>query len=348
LRIDENNVGARIYNESRTLVVAQKPIELTSGGFVCDPCQTEIIDHKMRLKGIKTRYDDIPLFEGGIVRGIIESQYETRYPEARSETQRKILRQVRSRMDREIEQRIQPINEKIQMFSKEAADRFDLNIEAQEARTDENWLLTAWGVRSKDALGSSTPAPETLPGAFADVKIHESLLNMLIGKLEFEGKRGKVSEFKELLAERFHQPDLIAGEEANDIEVTFEPNNPVVVRFADGRIEITIAIAALKMNRQTHRHFQVIVRYKSAVDSTGKPVLERDGYISLINVRAQILMRAVFGKIFPVNRPLSLVPKMLECDPQFAYLMTGHCRIEKGWFALALLANEQSADNSGQ
>ena len=52
-------------------------------------------------------------------------------------------------------------------------------------------------------------------------------------------------------------------------------------------------------------------------------------------------MRTVFGKIFPVSRPFPLMPKVLENDPQFDYLTTGHCRIEKGWFALSLLEKEE-------
>jgi hypothetical protein len=186
-------------------------------------------------------------------------------------------------------------------------------------------------------MGNNTLAPETLPGSFADMKIHESLPNMLIGKFEFDGKRGTVSDFKEMLAKKLQQPALAEPGENDDVEVTFASHNPAVVRFVDGRIELTISIAALRLMRQTHRNFQVIVRYKPACDSKGRLVLERDGYISLINVREQFLMRAVFAKIFPVNRPLPLVPKMLEEDPLLSYLTTGHCRIENGWLAVALV-----------
>jgi len=96
---------------------------------------------------------------------------------------------------------------------------------------------------------------------------------------------------------------------------------------------------------ETHRNFQVIVRYKPAYDSEGHLVLERDSYISLVNVstRQQLVLRAAFGKIFPMSRPFPLVPKMFESDPQFNYVTTGHCRIEKGWFALALV--ERPLDN---
>ena len=199
-------------------------------------------------------------------------------------------------------------------------------------------MQTAWKIHSENTLSSSTPAPETLPGSFADLKIHESFPNLFLGQLGLEGKRGTVAEFKEMLAEKFRQPGLMEPSENDGVEVMFAPRDPVVVRFVDGKVELTISIASLRLAGKTQRNFQVIVWYKPAYDAEGHLVLERDGYISLPgNVREQILVRAAFGKIFPVSRPLPLVPKVFENDSEYDYLTMGHCRIEKGWFALALV-----------
>ena len=328
--------ATQLYSTGQTLVVARKAIELTEKGFLSEPSEARIVEHRMGLVRMNTDFDGLPLLSG-LFRSAVRNQYEDRFPAANRESQYKILRQVRGQVDRESEQRLQPLNEKIQTLSNFMGEEFGLSVERRESRTDENWLLSSWGIRSQDALMGSTFAPETLPGSFADLKIHESLPNLLLGSLDFEGRRGTVGEFKEMLAEKFRQPALAESGENDDVEVTFAPHNPVVVRFVDGRIELTISIAALRLSRQTHRNFQVIVRYKPAYDLEGRLVLERDGYISLINVREQLLMRAVFGKIFPVSRPLPLVPKVLEEDHQFDYLTTGHCRIEKGWLAIALV-----------
>ena len=333
--------ATQLFNTGQTLILAEKTIELTEKGFLTEPSVARIIEHRMRLTRMNTEFDGLPVLSG-LFRGVVRNQYESRFPEARMETQNKIIRQVRGQVDWEIAQRLQPINEQIRSFSHYADEMFGLRIERRESRTDESWLISSWGIRSPDSLmGNNTLAPETLLGAVADLKIHESLPNLMIGRFEFEDKRGTVGEFKEMLAEKLRQPALTEPGEHDDIEVTFASHNPMVVRFVDGRIELTISIAALRLFRQTNRDFQVIVRYKPAYDSEGRLVLERDGYISLINVREQILMRTVFGKIFPVSRPLPLVPKILEDNPQFDYLTTGHCRIEKGWFALALVEKEE-------
>ena len=328
--------ATQLYNTGRTLVAARKTIELTEQGFITEPSVARIAEHRMGLVRMNTDFDGLPVFSG-LFRGIARNQYDSRFPNANMEAQHKILRQARMQVDQETEKRLQPINEQIRTISQSMNEGFGLRVEKRESRTDEQWLLTTWGICGHDSLQGNTPAPETLPGSFADVKIHESLPNLLLGSLEFEGKRGTVGEFKEMLAEKFRQSAIAEPGENDDVEVTFASHNPVVVRFVDGRIELTISIAALRLLRQTHRNFQVIVRYKPAYDSEGKLVLERSGYISLINVREQILMRTVFGKIFPVSRPLPLVPRMLEENPNFDYLTTGHCRIEKGWLALALV-----------
>ena len=331
--------ATQLFSAGQTLVLARKMIELTEDGFLTEPSRAKIIEHRMRLTRMNTGFDNMPVISG-LFRNAVLGQYESRFPEARMETQYKIIRQVRSQVDRETAQRLQPINEQIRSFAHYADEEFGLRIKRRESRTDESWLLTSWGISSPDSLMGNTPPPETLPGAFADLKIHESLLNLMVGRFEFEGQRGTVGEFKEILAEKLRQPALAEPGEHDDIEVTFALHNPVAVRFVDGRIELTISIAALRLFRQPVRNFQVIVRYKPAYDSEGRLVLERDGYISLINVREQILMRTVFGRIFPVSRPLPLVPKVLEDDPQFDYLTTGHCRIEKGWLALALVEKD--------
>ena len=335
--------ATQLFNTGRALIVARKTIELTEKGFLTAPCEAEIVDHRMRLVRIDTNFDTLPVLSG-LFRGVVLNQYEAKARETRAETQRKMLWKVRSQVDREAEKRLRPINENIKMLSQYADEEFGLQVEQRDSQTDENWLITAWGIRSKGALAGNTPAPNTLPGSFADVKIHESLPNMLLGKLEFEGKRGTVAEFKEMLAEKFKQPGLTRPEENDHVDVTFAPYNPVVVRFVDGRVELTISIAALRLLGKTHRNFQVIVRYKPAYDSEGRLVLERDGYLSLINVREQFIMRAAFGKIFPVSRPFLLVPKLFETDEQYDYLTTGHCRIEKGWLALALVEKPETAE----
>jgi len=332
-------MGTQLTNVGQASVVATKLIELTERGFVAEPCKASIVDHRMRLVRMTTDFDRVPLISG-MFRNAVIDQYESRRPDADAETRRKILQQVRGQVDRQVDKRLQPINHRINGLTQHLDKEFGLRVVNRHSQTETDWLISSWDIHSRLTLSSNTPPPDTLPGAFADVKFHESLLNAVVGGLGFEGKQGSIREVKELLAEKLKLPDLARPDENDDVAITFATHNPVTIRLQDGRVEVTMSIAELWLNNQSHRDFQVIVRYKPVCDSEGRWVLERDGTLSLINVKAQILLRAAFGKMFPVSRPIPLVPTMLEADPQFDYLTTGHCRIENGWFALALVEKE--------
>lgn len=328
-----------LFNLGQADCTARKRIELTADGFVLSPTVVDVPNNRIALRNFQTEFDGVPLLSG-LVRGVVRNQYEARQVGAREETRRKIARQIKARVDQEADGRFAEFNDKFRQFMSSSMTEFDIFLEKKNAGTEENWLLTSWAIRSQDSLCGNTPAPETLPGSFADVKVHESALNTILGKLEIDGAHTTVGQLKQRLAERFQRPGLAEPGENDDVEIAFSAYNPLTVRFVDGRIEIAISIDALRIQRQTHRNFQVLVRYRPSVTPDGELVLERDGVISLVNARAQIVLRAVFGKIFPEKRPVSLTPKFLNEDPRFETLSTGHCRIEKGWFALALVAKE--------
>ncbi|MDR3181839.1 MAG: hypothetical protein LBT89_02795, partial [Planctomycetaceae bacterium] len=250
--------AAQLYNAGSTSVEAFKGIELTQDGLVFYPCKAQITDSRLRLVDMRTNFDAIPLISL-LFRTAVRDQYNSRSGAARSETQRKILRQVRSRLDSETESRFGQFNEKYKAFSHYIGETFGLHITKQDARTEDDWLLSSWSLRSSDTLGSNTMPPETPNGAFADVKLHESLVNLFLGQLGLEGQSGKVRDFKKQLAEKFQQPALAEPADGDDVDIMLATANPLTVRFIDGKIELTIKIAALRMLKQTHRNFKVIV-----------------------------------------------------------------------------------------
>ncbi|MDR1270898.1 MAG: hypothetical protein LBK82_15390 [Planctomycetaceae bacterium] len=324
---------------------AQKLIELTEEGFVLAPCHVQVRKNRLELLNFQTDFDRIPLLSG-LVRSAVRNQYESRQPDAQSETQQKITRQVRERVNREANDRFQKFNEKYYELVEELSKRFDLFLEKKDARTEMDWLLTSWAVRSQDFLSGNTPAPETPAGSFADLKVHESVINMLVGKLNFDGKAATVGEIRHDVAEKFNRPQFAEPGEHDDVQIAFAKYNPIIVRFVDGRIEISIALDSLKIQRQTYRHFKVIVRYRPIVTNDGELVLKRDPVINLINVsRGQLVLRTAFTTIFPPNRFFSLKPPIFQNDPRFSSLTTGHCRLEKGWFAVALIADAPSTES---
>ncbi|MDR0704596.1 MAG: hypothetical protein LBF88_06360, partial [Planctomycetaceae bacterium] len=291
---------------------AQKQIELTEDGFLLAPCHVQVRKNRLELLNFQTDFDRIPLLSG-LVRNVVRNQYESRQPDAKSETQQKITRQVRERVNREADDRFKEFNEKYREFSEELSNRFNLFLEKKDARTEENWLLTSWAVRSQDFLSGNTPAPTTPTGSFADLKIHESVLNMLVGKLNFDGKAATVGEIRREVAEKFNRPQFAEPDEHDDVQIAFAKYNPIIIRFVDGRIEISITIDSLKIQRQTYRNFKVVVCYRPMMTDDSELVLKRDPVINLINAsRGQLVLRTAFTTIFPPNRRFSLRPQFLK------------------------------------
>ena len=340
-----NAFATTLFNNGYADYTARKPIELTEKGFVLLPSQVVVPNNRVLLKNIRTEFDQIPILSG-VFREIVLGQYESRRSEARAETSRKIARLAKSRIDMETTEKFNEINGKFRGGMLETLKQLGLSIEQQNAKTENDWLLGSWRMIGDGVLSGSTPAPTTQPGSFADVKIHESAVNALIGKLDIGGHSLSAGEFRKEIAAKFLKPEFVDEEvdDDEDVQIAFASVNPVVVRFTDGRVEITVSIESLCVQRQTFRNFKGSVSYRPFETPDGKLILEREGVVSFDNVtpqlRTQVILRAVFGKMFPVGRPLVLSPKIFDTDPRFADLKTGLCQIEKGWFAIALVAKD--------
>jgi hypothetical protein len=341
-----NAFATTLYSSGEAKCTAQKQIELTEDGFQLSPAKVKIESNRLQLRGIRTEFDNVPLVSN-LVRAIVFSQYESRRNDAKKEAGAKIRNQVRQRIDQETETGFIGFNEKFGNLMEKSNNDFDLFIEKMGSITEEHWLLTSWAIRSSDILGGNTPAPATLRGSFADMKVHESALNAVISKLDIAGKTDTVGNFRAMIAERFKYPDIAEASENDDAIIGFDKYNPVVLRFVDGVIELTISIDRLQLDRQTYRDFQVFIRYEPVRNERGELVLQRRGVISLEKARisSQIVLRAVFGKIFPEEKTFSLTPKFLKEDKRFEGLTTGFCRIGKGWFAVALVNSDAKVEN---
>jgi len=334
--------GTTLFNRGQAEFTARKNIELTEKGFQLAPSEVHIQNNRLELRGLQTNVDGVPLLSG-MFRGIVMNQYEARRGDANLETRQKMAQQIRNRLDNEAKERFGEFNKKLEKLNENLRSDFGLTFEKKNAATEENWLLTSWTVRSANSLSGNTPAPETLPGAFADIKVHESTVRAVFSQLDLEGKDFTVGSLKQMLAERFNLPVIADAGDNDDVTIRLEEKNPITVRFISGEVQIRLAFASFHLLGKTHRNFEVMVHYQPVITSDGKAALQRSKVLNLHNVKAvnaQISIRAAFGKIFPVERPYILSPKLLETDERFAGLKLGQCRIEKGWFALALVAED--------
>ncbi|MDR2169608.1 MAG: hypothetical protein LBP59_05655 [Planctomycetaceae bacterium] len=340
-----NAFATTLFNRGEAKCTGQKQIEFTEEGFQFSPAEVKVASNRLQLRGIRTEFDGLPLISN-LVRAIVYNQYELRRGDARRETELKIRRQVQRQLDREAESGFLGFNDKFSEFMTTSNNDFGLFIERKGSITEEHWLLTSWAIRSVDILGGNTPAPATLRGSFADLKVHESALNAIISKIDIAGKTDTVGNFRAMLGERFKSESIAEAGENDDVVIGFDKYNPVIIRFVDGAVELEISIDLLQLERQTYRDFRVFIRYEPVYVEGGGLMLKRRGVISLekAKISSQIVLRAVFGKIFPEEKTFSLTPKFLKNDKRFEGLTTGFCRIGKGWFAVALVNSDATTN----
>ena len=319
----------------------EKQLEWTEQGFRYSPSVVGV-NNRTYLQSIKTGIDGLPLL-GDLVKEIAKNQFTSQEGQITAETRTKITNTVNSRIDSEVNSRIQQFNANFQKNILEPMDRFGLNLENRNSSTTKDWLLSSWHLGSDYSLGSHTPEPETIHGAFADFKVHESAVQAVLQSLDLAGKTMTTGELRNLIAEKIGHSHFAMGFcENEDVILCFAEKDPVIVRFHNGRVEITLSMAAMKVNRSLWKHFQFIVNYRPDHDSNGNLCLVRDqGHvIGPRNARVQLALRTVFTKIFPPNRTIPLVLPVFETDERFVQLTTGMCRLENGWFALAVIEKE--------
>jgi hypothetical protein len=97
------------------------------------------------------------------------------------------------------------------------------------------------------------------------------------------------------------------------------------------------------------RHWYDIVAhvaYKPTASST-QVFLEREGPVQLSGSghhgRMELALRAIFGKIFPKERPIPVLPDRIVANPRLAGMRVLQSVSSDGWFALAIGLREPVA-----
>ena len=334
-----NVFPATVYNQSYANYVGKKTLEWRDDGFAYSPAvvSAESIN---KLGGVQTDVDFIPLV-GDLTREVVRSQYEAKQGAIRSELKTKVAREARARIDAEANERFDAVNARMRANFFADLERLGLSLKTQRSKTTDEWLLASLRLGTDFSLGCQTTEPPTLPGAFADVKLHESAVNAALERLELGGKTLTPAETLARLAEKLNKPGLaeVAIEE-NELLLSFAEIDPVVVRFCEDRVELRLKFAELTLGDKSWENVDVRVSYRPTVADDGATVFERDGVVELDGpggMRAQLALRSIFSKVFPASKAFDLRPKIFDSDERFAGLALGLARVSRGWFAISVV-----------
>lgn len=334
-----NVFPAKLYNQSYATYLGQKTLEWRDDGFAYSPAvvSAESIN---KLGGVQTDVDFIPLV-GDLTREVVRSQYEAKQGAIRSEMKTKVAREARARIDSEANERFDAVNARMRANFFADLERLGLSLKTQRSKTTDEWLLASLRLGTDFSLGCQTTEPPTLPGAFADVKLHESAVNAALERLELGGKTLTPAETLAYLAQKLNKPGLaeVAIEE-NELVLSFAETDPIVVRFFEDRVELRLKFAELTLGDKSWENVDVCVSYRPTVADDGATVFERDGVVELDGpggMRAQLALRSIFSKVFPASKAFDLRPKFFDSDERFAGLALGLARVSRGWFAISVV-----------
>jgi hypothetical protein len=217
--------------------------------------------------------------------------------------------------------------------------RLGLPPEVLELRTTEDRLSMRVRLAADGQLGAHTPRPLAPRGSLASLQIHESAINNALDKAGLAGNSFTLSQLMMLVAQKLNRPVQPPDERfRDDVRVTFADEDPVRVRFARGRAELTLQIARLAHGRRQWDDFTVRVSYRPG--GTGLvPRLERDGTIQLhgnrFGTRPQVILRGIFSKLFPPESTLNLLPSPWNGDRRLEGLAVTQFELVHGWMGLA-------------
>lgn len=333
-----NSGPATFYNDSESIYVARKPLELDLRGIHLSPAVVRV-SNRVRLRGLETDFDGLPLI-GPLVKGVARSQHQQQRPAASAEIRQKVASRAKQRVDIEAEARLSKVSERLRTRVLDPMRALALEPALISAETTERRFTMRARLAGEDQLGSHTPRPRAPSDSLASFQIHQSAINNTFQRLELDGKTFTLGELSRHVAARLGRAQLVEVDPAHeDVEITFAARDPVRVECGEGRLALSLSIAKLSKGRRFWKHFQVRAFYGPQV--RGRSVeLARQGVIHLIGRRlglgAQITLRGIFSKTFSEKRPWKLTPERLVNHPKLGDLAVTQFVIDDGWLGLAL------------
>lgn len=328
---------AIFYNRSDAVYVARKPVEVGVFGIRLWPAEVEV-HNSTRLRGLETDFDPIPLL-GSIVQEVARSQHEARRWEANREVEAKLKARAKTQIDAEADARLTSVSRRFQDRILSPMAALGLGPEMVEAKTDSQRIMMRLRIGGAEQLGANTPRPWAPSDSLASFQAHESAINNLLDRLDLAGRTFTLPELRQWVADRLHRPEFAQREtEHDDICLTFAQQNPVVIRFQNGRFSVSLSIGYLRKGQNEWSNFQVCAIYRPEIDGD-KARLVRDGVVQLrgdLDMRSQIGLRGLFGKAFDKEKPLLISPENISPDPRMRELMITQFVIEDGWVGIAV------------
>ncbi len=314
----------------------RKPIKVCRQGLLVGPSKASATN-RARLMNVSTSFDSVPLM-GSMLRALAKNQHAENLPEANREVAQKIVWQSCRECDQESEEKFAALSARIEEKVWNPLVRLGLQ-PTPYMQTTADMATLRLRLHADTQLAAHTPRPREPAGTLLGLQVHQSALNNAFDRLGIGGQELALEALFTRVQERLGLEPKLPEDLPEGVTVTFEAVEPIRVEFADGLVNVKVAIDALESGRRDWYDVIGQVNYKP-VAIGNRVLLERDGPIRIGGPghrgRIEFALRTIFGKIFPKERPLVLLPEKLTDHPGLQDLAAVQAVSWDGWLALAL------------
>jgi len=327
-----------IHSTGQSSFTVHKPISVSTRGLSFGPARGSASNHS-RLAGIETGFDAVPLM-GPLVRGIARNQHDVSIEEASREVNGKIVGRACSEVDRQTEPQLTEVAAGIRTRFWSPMVGLGLAPTAVALETNGGVATARLRLAADSQLAAHTPRPRAPEDALFSMQVHESSVNNACGRFGLAGRKMSLEELTRSICTQLGLPPKIPDDLPQGVDVTFAAIDPLRVECRDGLVHVRVALDALESGRRSNWYDVVAhVAYRPTIDGM-QVSLEREGPVQLSGPghkgRMEFGLRTIFGKMFPKERPVKLVPEKLLANPRMRGVQAVQAVVADGWLAVAL------------
>ena len=322
---------------SASAFTVRKPITISSQGLLFGNAAGDA-SNRSRVDNIQTSFDAVPVM-GSLVRNIAKNQQAEAMPEANREVIDKIISRACREVDTQAEPEFAKMANRIRDRVWMPLVKLGLDPKAVAMQTTSSVATMRLRLAGDTQLAAHTPRPRAPSDAMLSLQVHESSVNNAFDRLGITGKRLTLEELIQLVCSQIGVEPRIPDELPEGVSVAFAKTQPLRVECRDGLVHIHVSLDAIESGRRDWYDLTAHVAYRP-VCSGQQVFLEREGPVQLGGPgregRMELALRTIFGKIFPKERPIAVLPDQIAKNEKLADVHAVQAASSDGWLAITL------------
>ena len=322
---------------SASAFTVRKPITISTQGLLFGNAAGDA-SNRSRVDNIQTSFDAVPVM-GSLMRNIAKNQQVEAMPEANREVIDKIVSRACREVDKQAEPEFAQMADRIRDRVWMPLVKLGLDPKAVAMQTTASVATMRLRLAGDSQLAAHTPRPRAPSDAMLSLQLHESSVNNALDRLGIAGKRFTLEELIQLVCSQVGVEPRIPEELPEGVSVAFAKSQPLRVECRDGLVHVHVALDAIESGRRDWYDLVAHVAYRP-VCSGQQVFLEREGPVQLGGPgregRMELALRTIFGKIFPKDRPIAVLPDQIAKNEKLADVQAVQAASSDGWLAITL------------